>query len=74
MRRTLPPGPADDATADDANGTLRVRRGAVEVHACFAREARTASTGTRRVLAQTGGVTLEGGRVRLPAMRGAVLA
>ena len=74
VRRTLPPGPADDVAADDANGTLRVRRGAVEVHACFAREARTASTGTRRVLAQTGGVTLEGGRVHLPAMSGAVLA
>ena len=73
LRRTLPPGPAAESSADEEMRTLRVRRGDVEVHASFARAPRAVPTDATTVLVDTGGVLLRDGILHLPALSGAAL-
>jgi maltooligosyltrehalose trehalohydrolase len=75
VRRELPAGDADDVTFDEHAGWLRVRRGAFEIVANFARETvHVPLEHVRGARVCTHHATLEPGYVVLPALSGALLA
>lgn len=73
LRRELPPGPADEAVADEGARTLRVRRGATEIVASFAGDPRRVPVSGSTIAAETGGAGLEDGVLHLPPFAGAVV-
>lgn len=73
LRRTLPRGPAE-VRFDEGGGWIGMRRGDVEVVGNFRGDTAEVAVEARElVLASGGGVGLEGGRLRLPALSGAVV-
>ena len=73
-RRELPPGDVDEIAFDEEGHWLRVRRGQFELVCNFsAGVARVPCSGSEIRLATHGATRLEGGRVELPGLSGALL-
>jgi len=74
LRRELPPSPPTNVEADEERRTVIVHRGDVAICANFSPDrTETLDVDAARIVLDTAGARLEGGRLELPALSGAAV-